>query len=624
MTKSLRERAVIPDRYGWKAFYLAELMRLDLRVPDGFALAVDEEFSSDDLGLLGPDGGEVALAVRSSSCDEDTTSQSMAGSFRTSLNVVGVQEVTAAVADVRASARGHQMGVIIQRLVDADLSGVALSIDPGTFYYSHVTLSWTKGLGASLVSGDSVGHDLVVNRETGLPIEGDWPYEADLLAELLGVLAKLDCSLGGPVDVEWCVEARTRHLYILQVRPVVLPIAQTVDLDDADSFTALPPVVASHPKVALRRLAAQLGIPMTPARASIGNRRDPRQPVPIERGLRAAGSSVVLLHPFTVENRIVREFAKVDRTDIEFITRECRRYSIRQYPSFENIADTENRVLATGLDVSAVAVVLEQEIWNAHATGIIRRLDDGYLIEVALGHFVPKGYVQTSAYLVNAAGAIVSSHETRQDSALHFYNGHVVREDEPEGVAWLDESATQRIVIALSPLLSEVPHLALEFGLTDFSEVGSGDGLVYLIDAAESDEESSSLTIQQNSMNVVSRGRAQGLVADLRGHGTEDLDAHLYQRISIAGPDKPAIFIAERASVDLLPLVYGCPPGCGFVFEQASLLSHLSVVLRERGIPGAIVSPETIAGLQEGDWVVLDTDVSPVLKPAATSLRPVE
>ena len=55
---------------------------------------------------------------------------------------------------------------------------------------------------------------------------------------------------------------------------------------------------------------------------------------------------------------------------------------------------------------------------------------------------------------------------------------------------------------------------------------------------------------------------------------------------------RAAIYLAELASVDLLPLVYTAGPGCGFVFAQASVLGHLSVVLRERGIAAVRVGDD--------------------------------
>lgn len=621
MAHDLEDPPVGADRYGWKSHYLAMLNAAGYRVPRGIALAVDEQITTAALSRLTVDGRVPPLAVRSSALAEDSVAQSYAGSFTTRLDVTADLAsgdsnpaaspaiVAAAVDDVRRSGPLGGMGVVVQHMVAASISGVAFSIDPATYSLSTAAVSWTSGGGEALVSGATSGHDVLIEKSSGTPLRGHWPHGPGYLSELLDALSDLAGRLNGPVDVEWCIEQDTGDLFLLQVRPVVLPAAQILDLMAPGSFERLPAVVANHPKMHLRREAARAGIPMTPARLTIATARDIPAITSVDRSASAAGSSVVLLHPFTVDNRVVREFANVDKSDVEFWLRGCRRYSIRQYPSFDGIVATEQWVLAVGLANSAVTVVLEQEIWDAQLTGIVRRLDDGYLVEVALGHFVPKGYVRTSTYLVDDKLEITSRHETTQGTAYHFRNGHVVREESPEWNPRLDAPTVARLLRTLMPLLESDPHLALEFGVTR----PGPEGVVYLIDAAESDHPDVHLRTDTFQPGVVSHGRAAGVVVDLRS-GTDQVDfnAHLYQSVEGERPDRPTIFIAARASVNLLPLLYACPPGSAFVFETASLLAHVAVVMRERGVPGAVLGVEELAGLAAATTAVLDTRRTPM------------
>ena len=56
------------------------------------------------------------------------------------------------------------------------------------------------------------------------------------------------------------------------------------------------------------------------------------------------------------------------------------------------------------------------------------------------------------------------------------------------------------------------------------------------------------------------------------------------------------IVVADRASVDLLPLVGRCGSNTAFVFRRASLLAHLCIVLRERGIPAISLEDDDLFG----------------------------
>ena len=133
-------------------------------------------------------GGEgVALAVRSSAVDEDGAERSFAGQMETVLGVRGRAALSDAVlrcwrslhsarAVAYRAASGAEtarlaMAVVIQRLVDPDVSGVLFTVDPAAGRADQVLVSAVWGLGEGLVSGRSE------ERRVGKECRSRWsPY----------------------------------------------------------------------------------------------------------------------------------------------------------------------------------------------------------------------------------------------------------------------------------------------------------------------------------------------------------------------------------------------------------------------------------------------------------------
>ena len=253
--------------FGGKAVQLGVAIRAGLPVPDGVALAADlvaavargdraARATLDDVGdrLAGP------LAVRSSAIGEDSAAASFAGQHATVLNVHGVAAIAQAVAAVwrsawsesalayrrRVGAAGPvRMGVVVQRLVAADVAGVLFTRNPITGA-DELVIEASWGLGETVVQG-LVVPDLyrvartgeVVERRSGakkvalrrLASGGTRaePVEPGLVARLCladsHLRALSQVALGcaevfgrGPHDIEWAFEAGAP--YLLQRRPI--------------------------------------------------------------------------------------------------------------------------------------------------------------------------------------------------------------------------------------------------------------------------------------------------------------------------------------------------------------------------------------------------------------------
>jgi len=227
---------------GGKGGNLARLFQSGFPVPDGFVILPDG-FKDDELrpqvySLVleylthlrqGEDG--VEFAVRSSALSEDSAQASFAGEFETVLGMVADEEIVQAVHTVRLSrhsqrvrvysqARGmdptHEIAVVVQRMVPAEISGVLFSADPVSGSRAIMVGNFVHGLGDQLVAGESSGLEFSYKRPQG---EYLGPAELQPYAKPLYKLAiRLELEFGTPQDIEWGVASQ--RLYLLQSRPI--------------------------------------------------------------------------------------------------------------------------------------------------------------------------------------------------------------------------------------------------------------------------------------------------------------------------------------------------------------------------------------------------------------------
>ena len=159
-------------------------------MPPGFAIAAsaNREFGSvvpaelrEELASRYAELGEPAVAVRSSALGEDSQEASYAGAAETYLWVRGVDELCEAVLECWASLnteravayRAHlgatdaAMGVTVQKMVDAEVSGVMFTCNPVSGDPSMVAVNASWGLGLAVVGGETNPDDYLVSKVTG-------------------------------------------------------------------------------------------------------------------------------------------------------------------------------------------------------------------------------------------------------------------------------------------------------------------------------------------------------------------------------------------------------------------------------------------------------------------------
>jgi phosphoenolpyruvate synthase/pyruvate phosphate dikinase len=285
-------------RFGGKSANLGELLAAEIPVPPGFAISTAayeafvrqaglEETIAAASGAI-PDamraapvpdevraevseqyarlGDDVPVAVRSSAVGEDSAEATFAGQQETYLWVRGADKVCDAVRDCWASLysptaisyrarlgganESPAMGVTVQVMVDAEVSGVMFTCNPVSGDPSMVAINASWGLGLAVVGGEVTPDDFLVSKVTGevvrehvhakdveyVPdpdgagaVRVDVPddrreracLDQDALARLIEVGKRVERHFGGHQDVEWAMaRGGADELFVVQARPV--------------------------------------------------------------------------------------------------------------------------------------------------------------------------------------------------------------------------------------------------------------------------------------------------------------------------------------------------------------------------------------------------------------------
>lgn len=210
----------------------------------------------------GESSDEPAVAVRSSATAEDLPNASFAGQQETYLHIKGVEDVLfhvrkcwASLWTARAMSYRNQQGyshedvylsVVVQRMVEAEVAGVAFSINPLTEDVNQLYITSAYGLGEVVVAGSVTPDSFVLRkkdfsilrkekgskeRELVLGEKGNTvlvdvaPLRRDAISlsnnqlkELGQLVSQIEKYYGVPQDIEWAW-ARG-EFYLLQARPI--------------------------------------------------------------------------------------------------------------------------------------------------------------------------------------------------------------------------------------------------------------------------------------------------------------------------------------------------------------------------------------------------------------------
>ena len=240
---------------------VADLLRGEA-LPDAIGAELDQRYA--ELAAAGGED-EAPVAVRSSALGEDSAEATFAGQQETYLWVRGTEGVRDAVRDCWASlyspeaiayrrrmaAEGEPpaMGVAVQAMVDAEISGVMFTCNPVSGDPSTVAVNASWGLGIAVVGGEVTPDEYrlskvtreVLHRSVGpkqieyrpdtagagtvqVAVSADRQGAACLddgrLEALLDLAKRVEGHFGAHQDIEWAIGRDSGELFVLQSRPV--------------------------------------------------------------------------------------------------------------------------------------------------------------------------------------------------------------------------------------------------------------------------------------------------------------------------------------------------------------------------------------------------------------------
>jgi Phosphoenolpyruvate synthase/pyruvate phosphate dikinase len=193
-------------------------------------LIVQGEIENQGEILSGLESLESPYAVRSSSVSEDSETSSFAGMHYTGLEITEshvldeIKKCWASVFSDRAIvyrltkklSRYELMAVVIQDMVDADVSGVLFTENPesgGEIYVESV-----EGLGEKLVGGEVTPSKAKVERQSLETLEQETCLSSTELKRLAGRSLDIEEQFDSPQDIEWCI--KDGEIFFLQSRPI--------------------------------------------------------------------------------------------------------------------------------------------------------------------------------------------------------------------------------------------------------------------------------------------------------------------------------------------------------------------------------------------------------------------
>lgn len=261
-----------PTFSGGKGFNLLHLSDYGFKVPEFVVynaqqIDVSKPLSEVELQeIKGHLGSPDFVSVRSSALGEDSGSQSFAGQFLTQLNVEWDQ-VNQAITNVWNSLKRPEvvaychehgieppkkMGIVIQRMLNPTVSGVAFGMNPVNGKRKEIVISAVCGLGEGLVSGELNSDTYILDSITGNLIDSDFQSSPETkltpnqLKHICKVLSDLKALYKKPQDIEFCWE--NEQFYLLQSRPITT-LNQTSDQSSEMILWDNSNIIESYPGV---------------------------------------------------------------------------------------------------------------------------------------------------------------------------------------------------------------------------------------------------------------------------------------------------------------------------------------------------------------------------------------
>lgn len=235
---------------GGKAFNLFWLKQNSYNVPDFFVLTSEfcdqfynQKINESELEKIIEPHWFKNVAVRSSAVDEDHAHHSFAGIHESALNIQSFPEFLEKLKFVIQSAyseramkyrQQHQlntesvkMAVVVQKMVNADKSGVLFTANPLTGHRQEMWISATTGLAQNLVDGQIEASEYQIKSDGSFKqLTHLNELSADDIQQIHNIGKLIAEQKQRPQDIEWCLEQN--KVVLVQTRDIAhaLPIFQ--------------------------------------------------------------------------------------------------------------------------------------------------------------------------------------------------------------------------------------------------------------------------------------------------------------------------------------------------------------------------------------------------------------
>lgn len=505
-------------------------------------------------------------AVRSSSSDEDAESLSFAGVFDSLLGVTPTELADAVLAVWRSgftprallafdragvTPRLDHMNVLIQQQIEPATAGVAFTGGP-----DENVVEWVPGSGREVVDGS-----VTPTREQLTPTDPGWRGE---LATQLAVLPDS--------DIEWAYDGK--QIWIVQVRPRTAELPTT----SASGLRAVPLYEGDPSGFELAGIEREY-------HRIRAKRRVPRA-IALSQGARVpagwlvnwqVGSDELAQWSSTLPAEVVLDASSTERQHILPRSELADAMTRLVHPTTGTAAFLCREYLKGDMALLSTVDPAGAVYVEASPEGLLA-LNRGFGSARALDH---DGLLE----LVGSAQADALARTTRQ---------HAEQLHPRATLEWVVQQNTLYFVDYSAPVGTEPATHALGDGRVLSAGIARGE--VQRLDVDELLTESSVAPIISISEQVSPEHQVD-LLGQLRARLDLDRTEH-------------GIIVAAPRPIAILSMLIGIVDG--FLFEEGALLSHLGILLREAGVPAAIIGtgnlPRTGAHVELVHGAVIELD----------------
>ncbi len=584
-------------KYGHKSFWLWFLNKQKINVPKAFFLPFDYDLNNiqninnvfQEIASLNTqyDQNKYALAIRSSGISEDSNNNSMAGHNLSILDKMSLKSAIENIKKIKNLSYENDVGIIIQTMIFPKYSGVLFTTNPQTYSKKELLISYTKGTSEKIVSGTVDNDDLLINKSK-IKIEVNDIKLQEKLIELCIISIKLETNLSIPIDIEWVID-KDYNILIVQCRPLTGVFYEHEGFFKIDQHNKakIPHMIKDNDKIHIRLLADKYQINISPAHLLLYNHNKSKlvalNDIHIDQTEHCMSYSTVLLFPAVVNGNIQRIYANKILKDKNFI-KYCQRYGIRAINDKNSVNASILKLHYLVQDLTWVSAIIIQEYWPATHSGIIKKIDGQFIIEISKGQFLAKGASNASIYIISKEYELVNVNEVYQDYELNIKNTIIKKETYLKPVLTkIQYKDIIKIVKEFTPILNNL-NVAIEFCILDNEDLFTP----YLFDIVE-ENSNSKYTHKQIVSGVVSPGKIKGKIVKIKDSLDPLKTINFHYNDIIEDIDKNTenlIFVVKLPNISLLNILKTTnSKNIGFIFEGGSILSHFSIILRERGIP---------------------------------------